>query len=103
MHSDGTTPSLFAASRKIAGLGFTSPTSKDKILLDLTTFLRYNEAVRYRVLKYLFPDKKYAVRINAVMDKIVSAEKSEYALSSQWIFRISKGKAVFERQRKYKK
>ncbi|MCL2335206.1 MAG: tRNA lysidine(34) synthetase TilS [Endomicrobia bacterium] len=77
--------------------------TKNRILLDLTTFLRYNEAVRYRVLKYLFPDKKYAVRINAVMDKIVSAEKSEYALSSQWIFRISKGKAVFERQRKYKK
>jgi len=79
--------------------------SKNRILLDLTRFLRYNEAIRYRVLKYLFPDKKYASHINAVMDRILSAEKAEYRLSSQWIFRISAGiackarKAVFERKK----
>ena len=72
-------------------------TSKNKILLDLTTFLRYNEAVRYRVLKLILPDKKYNLQINLIMEKILTADKSVYRISSDWIFKMIRDKAIFEK------
>ncbi|MCL2485384.1 MAG: tRNA lysidine(34) synthetase TilS [Endomicrobia bacterium] len=71
-------------------------TAKNKILLDLTTFLRYNEAIRFRVLKLILPEKKYSFQINLIMDKILAADKSLYRLSSDWVFSIKQNKAVFE-------
>lgn len=76
-----------------------SKISKNGILLDLTMFLRYNEAVRYRILKIILPDKKYASHINIIMKKISSSEKSEFRLSSEWVFKITASKAVFERKK----
>jgi tRNA(Ile)-lysidine synthetase, N-terminal domain len=72
--------------------------TKNRILLDLTSFLRYNEAVRYRVLRLLMPDKKYAFQINSVMNKILSKDRSLYRLSGKWVFKVNGSKAVFERQ-----
>ncbi|MDR1696540.1 MAG: tRNA lysidine(34) synthetase TilS [Endomicrobium sp.] len=71
--------------------------SKNRILLDLAMFLRYNEAVRYRVLKLILPDKNYNLQINLIMDKILAFDKSVYRLSSDWVFKINKSKAIFEK------
>lgn len=72
--------------------------SKNRILLDLTRFLRYNEAVRFRILKMLMPDKKYVLRINSVMERILLKESAVYEISGEWKFTVKSGnKAVFER------
>ncbi|MDR1942131.1 MAG: tRNA lysidine(34) synthetase TilS [Endomicrobium sp.] len=71
--------------------------SKNRILLDLPMFLRYNETIRYRILKNVLPDKKYASRINFIMDKILSSASGQYALSMQWVFRLKKTAAEFVR------
>jgi tRNA(Ile)-lysidine synthase len=68
---------------------------KNKISLDLTMFLRYNEAVRFRILKNILPQKKYNSYINLIMHKILSLHKSEYRLSSNWLFKIKAKKAYF--------
>ncbi len=70
---------------------------KNGILLDLTMFLRYNEAIRYRMLKNVLPDKKYVSRVNLIMQKVLSADKTPYRLSSEWVFYIKNGKAVFKK------
>ncbi|MCL2145110.1 MAG: tRNA lysidine(34) synthetase TilS [Endomicrobia bacterium] len=73
--------------------------SKNRILLDLTRFLRYNETIRFRILKNLMPDKKYALQINAVMAKILSKDRSVYKISGEWIFKVQMDKrALFEKQ-----
>ncbi|MCL2390935.1 MAG: hypothetical protein FWC88_05875, partial [Endomicrobia bacterium] len=72
-------------------------TSKNKILLDLTMFLRYNEAIRYRVLKLILPDKKYSLQINLIMEKILNSDKPIYRISSDWIFKMTRDKAIFEK------
>jgi tRNA(Ile)-lysidine synthase len=73
---------------------------KNQILLDLTTFLRYNEAVRFRILKNILPQKKYNSYINLLMHKILSSDKSEYKLSADWTFNIKSNKAYFIRDEK---
>jgi tRNA(Ile)-lysidine synthase len=70
---------------------------KNQILLDLKTFLRYNEAIRFRILKSLFPQKKYNSRISLVMRKILLSDASVYRLSADWIFKIKSDKACFIR------
>jgi tRNA(Ile)-lysidine synthase len=70
---------------------------KNQILLDLKIFLRYNEAVQFRILKNLLPQKKYNLHINLIMHKIVLAGASIYRLSDDWIFKIKAGKAYFIR------
>jgi tRNA(Ile)-lysidine synthase len=70
---------------------------KNQILLDLKTFLRYNEAVRFRILKNLLPQKKYNSHINLIMRKIVLSDTSVYRLSAGWIFKIKSDKACFIR------
>lgn len=74
--------------------------SKNRILLDLTSFLRYNESLRFRMLKNLMPDKKYALQINAVMGRILTKDRSVYKISGEWSFRVIAGdKAVFEKNK----
>ncbi|MDR3071659.1 MAG: tRNA lysidine(34) synthetase TilS [Endomicrobium sp.] len=68
---------------------------KDKVLLDLAVFLRYNEAVRFRIIKNIFPHKKYNSHINLIMRKILSADRSVYSLSADWFFEIKADKACF--------
>jgi tRNA(Ile)-lysidine synthase len=73
--------------------------SKNAILLDLTSFLRYNVSIQFRMLKMLMPDKKYAFQINAVMDRILAKKPSVYKISGGWNFIVSRGnKASFRRQ-----
>lgn len=74
--------------------------TKNRILLDLTMFLQYNEAIRYRILKDILPDKKYISNINIIMMKILSGDKSKFRLSGEWEFKINKNKAIFERIKK---
>jgi tRNA(Ile)-lysidine synthase len=69
--------------------------AKNRILLDLSMFLRYNETIRYRILKNVLPDKKYASRINFIMSKILSSAYGEYRLSLQWVFRLKAASAEF--------
>jgi tRNA(Ile)-lysidine synthase len=71
---------------------------KDQILLDLTTFLRYNKAIQFRIIKNILPQKKYNSCINLIMHKILSADTSVYKLSNDWIFKINSGKICFIRK-----
>jgi tRNA(Ile)-lysidine synthase len=68
---------------------------KNRILLDLPMFLRYNETIKFRILKRILPEKKYNSYIDLIMYKILSADKSIYRLSADWIFKIKSGKACF--------
>jgi tRNA(Ile)-lysidine synthase len=68
---------------------------KNQILLDLTMFLRYNEAIRFRILRNILPQKKYNSYISLIMHKILSSDKSAYRLSAEWLFKIKTKKACF--------
>ncbi|MDR3330912.1 MAG: tRNA lysidine(34) synthetase TilS [Endomicrobium sp.] len=68
---------------------------KNQILLDLTVFLRYNEALRFRILKNILPQKKYNPCINLIMHKILLSDSSVYKLSENWVFKIKSDKGVF--------
>jgi tRNA(Ile)-lysidine synthase len=68
---------------------------KNRILLDLTMFLRYNEALRFRILRDILPQKKYNSCINLIMYKILLLDKSVYRLSADWVFKIKEKKAYF--------
>ncbi|MDR0956446.1 MAG: tRNA lysidine(34) synthetase TilS [Endomicrobium sp.] len=72
---------------------------KNQILLDLRTFLRYNEAIRFRILKNILPQKRYNLHINLIMRKILLHDMSIYKLSTDWFFKIEKNKAYFIRKR----
>ncbi|MDR2437488.1 MAG: tRNA lysidine(34) synthetase TilS [Endomicrobium sp.] len=61
---------------------------KNRIFLDLTMFLRYNEAIQYRILKNILPQKKYNPYINLIMHKILSSDLSIYKISDDWSFCI---------------
>jgi tRNA(Ile)-lysidine synthase len=73
---------------------------KNQILLDLAVFLRYNETVRFRILKNILPQKKYNLYINLIMHKILSSDMSVYRFSDEWIFKIKSNKAYFIRNKK---
>ncbi|GHT52155.1 hypothetical protein AGMMS49990_08060 [Endomicrobiia bacterium] len=73
---------------------------RNQILLDLAVFLRYNEAVRFRILRRILPQKKYNSYINLIMHKILSSDAPIYRLSSEWIFKIRSNKAYFVRSKK---
>ncbi|MCL2388915.1 MAG: tRNA lysidine(34) synthetase TilS [Elusimicrobia bacterium] len=73
---------------------------KSKLLLDLDAFLKYNEALRYRVLKKFLPSKNYTARIDEIMRLIMqnnSAFKDNrvYRFSEEWSFKINKSHCVF--------
>jgi tRNA(Ile)-lysidine synthase len=69
---------------------------KTRKLLDLTMFLQYNEAVQYRILKNILPQKKYNPYINLIMRKILSSDLSVYKISDDWSFCIkSNNKGYF--------
>ncbi|MDR2395974.1 MAG: tRNA lysidine(34) synthetase TilS [Endomicrobium sp.] len=69
---------------------------KNQILLDLTMFLRYNEAIRFRILRDILPQKKdNNLCINLIMYKILSLDKSVYRLSADWVFKIKETNAYF--------
>jgi tRNA(Ile)-lysidine synthase len=70
---------------------------KNRTLLDLKTFLQYNEAIRFRILKNLLPQKKYNSHINLIMRKILLLDTSVYRLSASWVFKIKSDKACFIR------
>ena len=72
---------------------------KNQILLDLTMFLRYNDAIKFRILQDILPQKKYNSCINLIMYKILSLDKSVYRLSADWIFKIKAKKAYFSKER----
>jgi len=72
---------------------------KNRILLDLTMFLRYNKAVQFRILKNILPQNKYSSYINFVMHKILSGDESVYKLSSDWIFKVRSDKVYFIKNR----
>jgi tRNA(Ile)-lysidine synthase len=70
--------------------------NKRRIFLDLTMFLQYNEAIQYRVLKNILPQKRYNSYINLIMHKILSSDLSIYKISNEWIFYIKpNNKAYF--------
>jgi tRNA(Ile)-lysidine synthase len=73
---------------------------KNRILLDLTRFLRYNVAVRFRILKNILPQKRYSLHINLLMQKILSLDAPTYRLSADWVFKIKSNKAYFIRNGK---
>jgi tRNA(Ile)-lysidine synthase len=70
---------------------------KNRISLDLKTFLQYNKAIQFRILKNLLPQKKYNSHINLIMRKILLTDTSIYRLSTGWIFKIKSDKACFIR------
>jgi tRNA(Ile)-lysidine synthase len=72
-----------------------SKIQKNRILLDLSTFLRYNDTIRFRILKNLLPDRKYASKINLIMNAITSQNDFTYKISEKWIFKIKNRKTEF--------
>jgi tRNA(Ile)-lysidine synthase len=68
---------------------------KNKILLDLVIFLRYNKPIMLRIIKYILPKKKYNSCINLIINKIMSNDVSVYKISDEWIFFIKLNKACF--------
>ncbi|MDR3113046.1 MAG: tRNA lysidine(34) synthetase TilS [Endomicrobium sp.] len=72
-----------------------SKSRKNRILLDLSMFLRYNDTVRFIILKKLLPDRKYAPKINLIMDAIKSKNDFAYKISAKWFFKIKNKKAIF--------
>jgi tRNA(Ile)-lysidine synthase len=70
---------------------------KNKILLDLTVFLQYNEAVQFRIIKNILPEKKYSSCINLIMCKILLSDVFVLRISDSWIFEIKSNKAYFTR------
>ncbi|MDR0800762.1 MAG: tRNA lysidine(34) synthetase TilS [Endomicrobium sp.] len=75
-------------------------TQKNQILLDLKAFLRYNETIRFRILKDILPQKKYNSHINLIMHRILLSDASVYRLSADWAFKIKSGKACFIKSEK---
>jgi tRNA(Ile)-lysidine synthase len=75
-------------------------TQKNQILLDLARFLRYNKAIRFRILKNILPQKKYNLHINLLMQKILSSHTSIHRLSADWFFKVKSNKAYFIRNGK---
>ncbi|MDR2191591.1 MAG: tRNA lysidine(34) synthetase TilS [Endomicrobium sp.] len=71
---------------------------KNRILLDLSTFLLYNKTLCFRALKNLLPDKKYAAQINFIMDEISSQNDFTHAISANWTVKIKNKKAFFMRR-----
>jgi tRNA(Ile)-lysidine synthase len=76
-----------------------SKNTKTRILLDLSMFLRYNNAMRFRILKNLLPDRKYAPQINLIMNAINSQNDFRHMISAKWLFKIKNKKAEFIKQR----
>jgi tRNA(Ile)-lysidine synthase len=68
---------------------------KNKILLDLTIFLRYNKPIMFRIIKHVLPEKKYNSCINLIINKIISNDSSVYKISNEWIFFLKLNKAYF--------
>ncbi|MDR0401916.1 MAG: tRNA lysidine(34) synthetase TilS [Endomicrobium sp.] len=68
---------------------------KNCIFLDLKMFLQYNEAIRFRILKNILPQRKYNSRINFIMHNILLSTKITFRLSSEWIFKMTLKKACF--------
>jgi tRNA(Ile)-lysidine synthase len=68
---------------------------KDKIVIDLKIFLKYDNVIKYRVLAKIFPQKKYNAHINLIMSKILEKKSAIYKLSSNWIFIIKENNAKF--------
>jgi tRNA(Ile)-lysidine synthase TilS/MesJ len=74
---------------------------KKQILLDLTMFLQYNEAIQYRILKTVLPQKRYNSYINLIMHKILSSDLSIYKISDDWSFCLKpNNKAYFIKREK---
>ncbi|MDR3092579.1 MAG: tRNA lysidine(34) synthetase TilS [Endomicrobium sp.] len=73
---------------------------KNQILLDLKAFLRYNETIRFRILKNILPQKKYNSHISLIMHRILLSDVSVYRLSAEWTFKIKSDKAYFIRDEK---
>ncbi|MDR3111972.1 MAG: tRNA lysidine(34) synthetase TilS [Elusimicrobiota bacterium] len=72
-----------------------STATKNKIKIDLKKFTKYDEAIKYRILKILIPEKKYSDNINLVMNKIKLKSKYEHILSAIWIFKVTKNFIAF--------
>jgi tRNA(Ile)-lysidine synthase len=68
---------------------------RNQIQLDLKVFLRYNETVKFRILKSILPQNRCNSHINLIMHKILSSDTSIYRLSSAWVFKIKSNKAYF--------
>jgi len=73
---------------------------KNEILLDLTIFLQYNEAVQFRIIKNILPEKNYSSYINLIVRKILSSDVFVYRISDNWIFEIKSNKVYFIRDGK---
>jgi tRNA(Ile)-lysidine synthase len=69
--------------------------NKNRISLDLTMFLQYNEAVQYRMLKNILPQKKYNSHINLIMFKILSSDLSVYKISDEWSFCVKQNNKAY--------
>lgn len=68
---------------------------KNKLLLDLTAFFGYNEALRYKLLKMILPDKSYGAHINEIMRRICARAKGVYRFGRYWSFEIRGTHGVF--------
>ena len=56
-------------------------TTKNKISVNLKSFLRQEEIMQYKILKEILPDKKRAVHINSIINWLKNSPQKNYSLS----------------------
>jgi tRNA(Ile)-lysidine synthase len=64
--------------------------TKDRILLDLTIFLRYNKAIQFRIMKNILPIKQCNHHITFIIHKLLTSPSfSTYRISKEWTCKVS--------------
>ncbi|MBR4632504.1 MAG: tRNA lysidine(34) synthetase TilS [Elusimicrobia bacterium] len=59
--------------------------SKNKIVLNLRSFYKQDNILRYKILKEILPDKKRTVQLNNLFTWLKDKESKKYILSKNWI------------------
>lgn len=67
----------------------------NKITINLQAFNRQDKTMQYKILKEIIPDKKRAVHINQVMDRLKDDKSKKYILSKNWEIKKTKKYATF--------
>ncbi|MDD5021078.1 MAG: tRNA lysidine(34) synthetase TilS [Endomicrobiaceae bacterium] len=70
-------------------------TSKNKIIVNLESFLNCDKALRHRILKNILPVKKSSGHINGILKWMDDEKTQNYMLDKQWIVKKNAGRIFF--------
>ena len=69
---------------------------KNKIILNLKSFLKKDEFLQYEILRELLPDKKRAIQIKSIIKFIKDKKQPNYELSKYWSASKTKQNIIFK-------